>query len=177
MPRIPALALWLTALAAPAAAAVSADDILAEAKADCASFGNGTLTVPPEAVTQVELTGEGAPETVIDWGKLRCSTAAGLWGGSGGSSLSVLAGGQRWDFLTNDWQVVQMGGPVLLLWLHGSECNGAGAQRCIEALTWGGEGFLSVRPAAGGEDDPPAGDQPADGAAGKDGTEGKGAAP
>jgi hypothetical protein len=149
----------LALIAAPALAGATVDDLLAEAKADCASFENGVLTVPPEAVVQVELTGEGTPETLFDWGKLQCSTMASAWGGSGGSMLSVLAGGLRWDFLAHGWQVVDLGGPVLLLAVHGSECGGSGAQRCVDAQVWGGESFLSVRAAGGEEDDQPAGEE------------------
>ncbi len=151
-------ALLVTALlmsGTPALADATVDDLLAEAKTDCASFENGVLTVPPETLTQVDLTGDGAADTVFDWGLLQCSTMASAWGGSGGSMLSVLAGGLRWDFLAHGWKVADLGGPVLLLAVHGGECGGSGAQRCVEAQVWGGESFLSVRPAGGDEDAQP----------------------
>ena len=149
----PFAALALVLICLPVAAqALTPEDVLAEARADCAGFEKGVLTVPPEAVQQIELTGEGAPETVIDWGLLQCSSAASLWGGSGGQMLTVLAGGGRWDFLARGWSVADLGGPVLLLALHGAECGGAGVQRCSEAITWGGESFLSVRSPGGDED-------------------------
>jgi hypothetical protein len=153
--RTAVVAVGLALIAAPALAEATVDDLLAEAKADCASFENGVLTVPPETVTQIELTGDATPETLFDWGKLQCSTMASAWGGSGGSMLSVLAGGLRWDFLAHGWTVADLGGPVLLLAVHGGECGGSGAQRCVEAQVWGGESFLSVRPPGGDEDAQP----------------------
>ena len=160
---------FLLALAAPCAAqaAVTADDILTEAKADCASFDNGTVTVPPDAITQIDLTGDATPETVVDWGKLQCSTMASAWGGTGGSMISVLIGDTRADYMALGWKVVDFGGPVLLLQVHGAECGGTGSDPCVDAEVWNGQAMMSVR-AVGGEED----DQPVEG----DG-EAKGAAP
>lgn len=148
----PLVALCLTLAAAPVGAG-PVDDILAEAEKDCASFENGLLTVGPGAVTEAELTGEGTPETVVDWSAFQCSTMASAWGGTGGSLLTVVAGGVRHDFLTLGWTVADLGGPVLVLALHGSECGGSGVDRCAEALVWSGGRFLSVRSPAPPEED------------------------
>jgi len=141
---IRAALLLLLATAAPAAAQ-TAEEVLAEAKADCASFDNGTFTAPAEAVTELELTGAPPAEILIDTGKFQCSSMADLWGGTGGSILTLLAGGQRSDHLALGWKVVDWDRPVLLLSLHGGECGAAGSDPCIEALVWGGNGFLSIR--------------------------------
>lgn len=146
----------LLALLLPAPAfAVTVDDVLAEAKADCASFDNGVLTVAPQAVQPVELTGDATPETVVDWSGFACSTMASPWGGTGGNLLTVLIAGQRNDFMALGWTVVTLNGPVLVLALHGAECNATGSQPCAEALVWGGESLLSVRSGGGEEDDQP----------------------
>ncbi len=145
--------LSLALLALPVAAhALTSEDILAEARADCAGFEAGSLTVMEGAVQEVELTGTGPAEVLVDWSKFNCSSAASLWGGTGGQTLSLLAGGIRQDWLVLGWQVAQFGQPVLLVQLHGSECGGSGSQPCVEALVWGGESFLSVRAAGGDED-------------------------
>lgn len=134
------------------AQALTAEDIIAEARADCASFEKGEMVVMEGAVQEVELTGAAPPEQLVDWSKFNCSTAASLWGGTGGQSISLLSSGLRQDWLVRGWQVVQFGQPVLLLQLHGAECGGNGAQPCVEALVWGGESFLSVRAPGGDED-------------------------
>jgi hypothetical protein len=66
----------LVALAPFTAFAVTVEDVIAGAGAFCAGFENGTITVGPEAIEPVELTGEGEPETVIDWDGIACSTMA-----------------------------------------------------------------------------------------------------
>lgn len=134
MIRLPIAA--LIALTPVPALAVTVDEVIAEAGAFCASFDNGTITVGPEVVHPVELTGEGTPETVIDWSGIDCSTMASPWGGTGGSTLTVLIDGQRFDHMALAWQVVDFYGPVLLLSQHGVNCGATGADRCVQALVW-----------------------------------------
>lgn len=154
------LALLLALLPGPGFA-LTVDDVLAEAKADCASFDKGVLTVDPSALHQIELTGDSTPETLVDWSGFDCSTMASPWGGTGGNLLTVLINGQRSDFMALGWTLVQLNGPVLVLALHGSECNATGSQPCAEALVWGGESLLSVRSGGGEEDDQPVEEAPA----------------
>ena len=146
------LVLLLTGLPLTPAQALTADDIIAEARADCASFDKGEMVVMEGAVQEVELTATAPAEVLVDWSKFNCSTAASLWGGTGGQTMSLLSEGLRQDWLVLGWQVAQFGQPVLLLQLHGTECGGTGSQPCVEALVWGGESFLSVRAAGGDED-------------------------
>lgn len=154
------LAVLLALLPTPGLA-VTVDDILAEATADCASFDKGVLTVNPSAVHQIELTGDSNPETLVDWAGFDCSTMASAWGGTGGNLLSVLINGQRSDFMALGWTVAQVNGPVLVLALHGSECHATGSEPCAEALVWGGDSLLSVRSGGGEEDDQPVEEAPA----------------
>ncbi|MBL8563661.1 MAG: hypothetical protein JNN06_15425 [Gemmobacter sp.] len=147
------LPLLMAGLPLAPAQALTVDDILAEARADCAGFEKGEMVVMEGAVQELELTGAAPPEVLVDWSKFNCSTAASLWGGTGGQTMSLLTGdGLRQDWLVLGWQVVQFGQPVLLLQLHGAECGGTGSQPCVEALVWGGESFLSVRAPGGDED-------------------------
>lgn len=146
------LFLLLAGLPLTPAQALTVDDIIAEARADCASFDKGEMVVMEGAVQEVELTGAAPAEVLVDWSKFNCSTAASLWGGTGGQTMSLLTNGLRQDWLVLGWQVAQFGQPVLLLQLHGAECGGTGSQPCVEALVWGGESFLSVRAAGGDED-------------------------
>lgn len=143
------------ALPAAAGAAVTPDDILAEAKADCASFDNGTVTMAADAVTPVDLTGDGQPENIVDWSKFACSTMASAWGGTGGSMISVLVGDTRSDYMALGWKVVDFDGPVLLLQVHGAECGGTGSDPCVDAEVWNGQVMMSVRSVGGDEDGQP----------------------
>lgn len=130
------LAAVLALLAAPAAAQ-TADAFLAQAKADCASLDNGAFTAAPDAVQQIDLTGDGQPGTLVDTAKFQCSTSASYWGGTGGTWLAIFVGGQQIDFWAHGWQVVPWNGlPVLMLWHNGTDCGGAGADPCVQALVW-----------------------------------------
>jgi hypothetical protein len=145
------LAAVLGCLALPVAAWTT-EEVIAEARSFCDSFDGGVVEVGPTAVQSVELTGEGAPEAIIDWSGLACSTMASAWGGTGGSTITILAGGQRFDHMAFGWQVVDFDGPVLLLAQHGINCNATGADRCVQALLWTA-GTLTGSGFAMGEDD------------------------
>lgn len=131
-----ALAVVLLLLAAPAGAQ-TADAFLAQAKADCASIDNGSFTAPPDAVVQIDLTGDGQPETVVDTAKFQCSTSASYWGGTAGNWLAIMVNGTQVDYWAHSWQVLPWNGlPVLLMLHNGSECGGSGADPCVQALVW-----------------------------------------
>ncbi|MDB5666691.1 hypothetical protein [Cypionkella sp.] len=149
------LAACLCLLAGSASAEVTLTDpvkaILDEAKADCASLDGGVFEAPEGTVARVDLTGDGIVEFIVDASKFVCSTSASYWGGTGGSQLSLVIDGKRMDYFAQEWKVVAWNeAPVLLLWLNGGECGGAGADPCIEALVWSdfNKAFMSVRPDA-----------------------------
>ena len=126
----------LIALAPLPGLAGTVEEGSAEAEAFCASVANGTVTVGPDVVQPVELTGDDTPETIVDYKGIACSTLASPWGGTGGTTLSVLIDGQRFDHLAYGWTVVDFDGPVLLLSQHGVNCGGTGSDRCVQALVW-----------------------------------------
>lgn len=125
--------------------------ILDEAKADCASLENGVFDAPAGTVNNVDLTGDGNPEQIVDASKFVCSTSASYWGGTGGSQVSLVIGAKRVDYFAQEWRIVRWNdAAILLLWLNGGECGGAGADSCTEALVWSdfNKAFMSVRPRA-----------------------------
>jgi hypothetical protein len=148
----------LVALVPGSALAVTVDDVIAEAGAFCASFDGGTITVGPDTIQPVELTGEGAPETVIDWSGINCSTMASPWGGTGGTTVTFLIEGQRFDQMALAWEVVDFYGPVLLLAQHGVNCGATGADRCVQALVWSAGKLVGPGADAASDDAAPAND-------------------
>jgi hypothetical protein len=129
------------------------DMIYKDAAAQCAQIDNGVFSPGDAPLIDTELTGDAQPEQIIDWSSFTCSTVAAFVGGTGGTPISVLAGGQRFDWTVLDYKVVPMkyAPPVLLMMMHGSECNATGALACFEAVVWGGETFLSIRQAGGAD--------------------------
>lgn len=129
-----AIALAAGALPAGADPAVIAA-ALAEAETMCRSV-NGTFSAT-EAVVSVDLDNDGQADTVLDEALFACSTAASLYGGSGGSLVRFFAGGTETARLARGWGVVDWSGrPVVLLSLHGAECGGIGADSCYEAIVF-----------------------------------------
>ena len=110
------------AMAADNATAVKA--VIAAARKDCEGFEKGRFSMSNKAITRHELTGDKSPETVIDAGEFSCSSAASLYGGTGGSSLWVVVNGKAHSFLARRWGVVSIDGQnVLMLAVHPSECG------------------------------------------------------
>ena len=119
--------------------------ILAKAASDCASFESGEFSYTAQAVVERDVTGDDLPETVIDSSHFACSTAASLWGGTGGTQLWVVVDDTPLEFLAHQWQVVDMAGqPVLLLAVHSSECGSDRVGPCYRALVWS-DGFRTTR--------------------------------
>lgn len=128
-----------------ARASQAANTIIEEAREICRSFDNGVLETGSGAISRVDLTGNGKPDEIVDHGEFSCSTAASLFCGTGGCSMTAIADGQPFEFLTKAWKVaVWDGQPILLLVVHGSECGGDNLRRCYRAEVWSENGFRSV---------------------------------
>lgn len=151
----PALCLLLSPLPAvtPAFAEawpVPVTAVIDTARAECAAFEGGTLAVGAQAVQQVDLTGDGAANWVVDTHGLDCSSAASLYCGTGGCALDLIVDGTVTETLSKGWRVLEMGPlRVVLLQVHGSDCGGTNLTPCVEARVWDAvEGrFTSLRPA------------------------------
>ena len=78
----------------PATAFADADAILAAAAKDCAEMDGGVFA-SEGAVRQIDMTGDGTDDTIVDEALFTCSTAASLYGGSGGSIVNVSSAAAR----------------------------------------------------------------------------------
>lgn len=133
--------------ATPAAGAESADAAIEAARAACAGWENGELAVEDGAITEIDLTGDGQPETVLDESRLACSSALSLFCGTGGCMVHVFGAPQPYSRLAKGWRVIEWSGDRILLFaLHGAECGGTNLRHCYEAVSWSDDGFQSVRP-------------------------------
>ena len=121
-----------------------ATEIVQKAKRECAEIDDGKFNATEQAITLHDFTGDGRPEEIVDASQFSCSTAASLWGGSGGTYLWLIVDGKSYEFLAHKWQVVDMDGQkVLLLAVHSSEC-GDTIGPCYRALVWH-DGFRTTR--------------------------------
>ena len=96
------------------------------------------------AIFAYDFTGDGQPEQIVDASQFACSTAASMWGGTGGTMLWVVVDEQPYEFLAHRWKVVDMYGQnVLLLAVHSYQC-GDSVGPCYRALVWS-DGFRTTR--------------------------------
>lgn len=130
--------------AMPAFGTEAVDAILADAADECRSFENGELSVDMDlAVTQIDVTGDGVPDQLVDSTAFACSSAVSLFCGTGGCALDVVVNGKGFELLAKAW-VVEQGenGPVLKTEVHWSQCDYQSF--CWETLVWNGDGFDSL---------------------------------
>ncbi len=133
----------LAAIASENEAAATA--IFQKAISECKGLDEGEFDSTEKTTTLHDLTGDGRPEEIVDASQFSCSTAASLWGGSGGTYLWAIVDGKAYEFLAHRWKVVDMDGQnILLLAVHSSECSDE-IGPCYRAVVWGGEGFRTIR--------------------------------
>lgn len=103
----------------------------------CTADG-GQVTVEPNAVKRVDLTGNGTRDWVLDTKYMQCSNSASMYcGGTGGCDTYFAIGDKVISKLAKGWKVVQFyNSTTLLLGLHGSACGGIGTTPCVQALSW-----------------------------------------
>ena len=137
------LCLSLVAIASENEATATA--IFQKAIDECKSLDEGEFGSTEKSTTLQDLTGDGRPEQIVDASQFSCSSAASLWGGSGGTYLWVIVDGKAYEFLAHRWKVVDIYGQnLLLLAVHSSEC-GDTIGPCYRAVVWGDEGFRTIR--------------------------------
>lgn len=107
------VALALILLASPALAQDPPPEVAAiveEAKGIC----DGTFTAAPEAITPVDLNGDGTLDWVVDSGAFRCSTSTSLYCGTAGCGVDTVIDGTRGSLLLHSWDTVTEGGITYL---------------------------------------------------------------
>ena len=144
MPTV--LVLFCFSLAANASEnETAATAIFQKAISECKGIDGGEFDSTERTTTLHDLTGDGRPEEIVDATQFSCSTAASLWGGSGGTYLWAIVDGKAYEFLAHRWKVVDMDGQnILLLAVHSSECSDE-IGPCYRAVVWGDEGFRTIR--------------------------------
>ncbi|MGF1447456.1 MAG: hypothetical protein ACFBRM_14835 [Pikeienuella sp.] len=139
------LLLGATLLSSPAKADPVAA-ILAEAEQTCTEWDGGRFS-QGDAVVELDLTGDGAADRLVDASRFACAPHPSMWCGSGGCTLHAVVGSRSWRFQAEGWRLVDWDGrPILLIARDGGWCGGAGAQLCYEAVVWSGGEMLTVMP-------------------------------
>lgn len=138
--------------------------ILDAYREQCKTEADGTdLLVQSEdhAFVETDIDGDGArDDLVLDMGKIYCNRAYTLWAGTGGSPLHFIIDGttsQSWS--GHVWEIERLGPwypAVILIGRHGSACDGAGVQPCVQAVVYDTDvgQFMTVRFPESFEEDP-----------------------
>lgn len=81
---------------------------------DATAICDGDFTVSPSAVTQVDLTGDGSSDWVVDSGAFQCSDSYGTYCGTAGCTVHTLIDGKQTSFLFHDWGTTTENGKTYL---------------------------------------------------------------
>ena len=98
------------ALAEEAAGPPAFASIIDEARTYC----DGEFTASPETVVQKDLNGDGTPDWILDSAGFDCSTAHGLYCGTGGCGVDTLIDGTLGSLIRHSWEVVTEDDPTYL---------------------------------------------------------------
>lgn len=115
-------------------------DKIAIAKYACSDFNEGEFALEWGAIERVDLDGDRSTDWVLNERAFACSTAASLYGGTGGNMSHFLIDGQLNSLLNQGWEAVSVGRyRVLLADVHGSQCGGINPTPCVVSSIWDGE--------------------------------------
>ena len=128
-----------------AQAADTADDLLEQAREYCRSINDGEFHAEDDAVSQLDVTGDGVPDQIVDASQFACSAAVTPYCGTGGCPLTVIVNGNSFRFQALRWKATHWDDqPILLLHVHSTACESNNWQPCIKALTWSEGSFRGV---------------------------------
>ena len=131
---------------APDVGSVAAN-VLEHARDYCRSLDDGEFYAQEGAVTQLDVTGDGVANQLVDASQFACSTAVTPYCGTGGCPLTVIVNDEPFEFQAMRWKVINWDQqPVLLLHVPSSACDSQNWQPCIKALTWSEGRFRGVVP-------------------------------
>lgn len=107
------------------------------ARAECANFDSGEFALEEGAVQRVDLDGDNADDWVVNEGRFACSTAASLYGGTGGAMSHFMIGSELNSIQNQGWTTTKFGPhTVLLARVHGSNCDGINPTPCVVSSVW-----------------------------------------
>jgi hypothetical protein len=129
------------------------DEAIREFHEGCAPHGRAVFSRGFQ--TRTDLNGDGAPDYIFEAGYVSCrwrtrsgeEEAGGLWCGSAGCVLVIVASGHRgyrevYSSNVQGWKLDRRGRfPIFKFGLHGSVCGRVGANTCYVNWGWNGKTF------------------------------------
>ena len=106
----------------------------------CAGFENGDFAMEAGAIVRTDLDGDLKADWVLNEQYFTCSSAASLYGSTGGTMSHFLIGDQVSSLLNQGWEMRTLGrNRVLLAEVHGTQCDALGYIPCVIAAVWDSE--------------------------------------
>jgi len=126
---------------------------LDHARQECLKARGLRLRVGPEAIRAVDLNGDGRPDYLVSWEHLICERSPNIYCGTGGCPLAIIValpnGKFRQLFRQHVLRYEIEDGPgarTIRFDLHGTYCNGAGADPCSKSVRIGDKPFVFKQP-------------------------------
>jgi hypothetical protein len=108
----------------------------AAAKA-CADFENGEFAIEAGAIVRTDLDGDLKADWVLNEHYFACSSAASMFGSTGGTLSHFMVGNYVSSILNRGWEMHTLGRKrVLLVDVHGTQCDAYGYTPCVAASVW-----------------------------------------
>lgn len=115
----------------------SIDRVIADARSQCAAVNDGVLSYSNRLITNIDISGDGNIDHIIDHSQFNCSSAIVFWR-NGLFDITTIVNTRSVDirnvarFTITDWD----GQKVLLVDRHHSACPAAVGEPCVQAYTW-----------------------------------------
>jgi hypothetical protein len=110
------------------------------ANEECTGQGGGAVMFAPDTVRELDLTGDGRDDYIVDFRDTECAGRQAVYCGTGGCSVEILVtlpnGKIRSVFSdrVRSYQILPgQGARAIRFELHGSYCGGHGNPSCIKA--------------------------------------------
>jgi hypothetical protein len=106
----------------------------------CADFDDGQFAMEAGAIVRTDLDGDLKADWVLNEHYFACSSAASLYGSTGGTLSHFMVGHHVSSILNQGWEMRTLGrNRVLLVEVHGTQCDAYGYIPCVAASVWDSE--------------------------------------
>lgn len=103
----------------------------------CSDFENGEFAMEAGAIVRIDLDGDLKADWVLNEHYFACSSAASLYGGTGGTMSHFMVGDHVYSLVNQGWEMRTLGrNRVLLAEVHGTQCDAYGYTPCVTAAVW-----------------------------------------
>ena len=106
----------------------------------CFDFENGEFAMEAGAIVRTDLDSDLKADWVVNEQYFSCSSAASLYGSTGGTTSHFMVADHVSSILNQGWEMHTLGRKrVLIIEVHGTQCDAYGYTPCVAASVWDSE--------------------------------------